>query len=124
MSKIPHLASKVAEFIRSVVSRPHILPLPCIEACLRPVPSDDVQFRNSYGAGFRWPVLRGPREHQVTGMCPLGLISKRHCSPSQLKHLGFDPPFNQKQMTAFMNWWDQESDPREAVDQIWPPEPS
>ena len=95
---IPRAAMPVIEILRRDVPRPERLPV-------------------LSGGVLRWQFIS-----QVTGSrfrCPMGLHPDA-LDPEPDNQFGFPACPSWIAITAFWEWWDNQSDARAAVDAIWP----
>ncbi len=93
MNKFPKEAEPVRRYIRDNVKRPKDLPVPDW--------ADNTK--------LRWS------EKCPLGLCPLAT----HDYPFKIGQFSSIPPFTEKQMEQFINFWDSATDPQYAVDQVW-----
>ena len=98
---IPKRARRIVDTIRREVPRPSYLPL-------------YAEWYECRGR-LRW-VTPAPDCRVV---CPLGLLS-RPVSPAPI--VADDLPaykFSDRQVAAFWRWWDEQYDPKAAVEAVW-----
>ena len=109
--RFPKTAEKVRQFIREKVKRPRQLPV------VNPITDGALGFLRKTRKS--WKVCLGAG-HPVC-CCPLGLVrTSTSPLPSTIDQVGVaDPPFDQHEMHAFIDWWDEQTDPKKAVDAVW-----
>lgn len=95
MSKMPKVAYKARDYVMANVKRPTALPRL-------------VEYDQTTNFGLRW-------DGGQHGVDPLGLCPE---SPRYLPVEAFDTLSNDD-VTDFISWWDSQTDPQDAVDQVW-----
>lgn len=109
------LVKKVAKFIKENTKRPRTLPKTPDSWDLDDS-APNLTDREGYGPGLRWK----PKRSNDTGVCPLGLLPGCGAdAPSHIDLFEVKPPFGQKSLRAFIDWWDAQQNATTAVNSIW-----